>query len=173
MYIGLSEYGNSKAFLANIRENLWRENMQIQAATIQLIASATPGKKIEPLWVARSLVNKLRVHVNHVGNQRPGKTKTWYLQDSLKFLSFIEVTVHPQICCFWCRWVDLANLYNCSLLIFLEHLDKCLQIRMEYNREQFCPPCHFGVKSGRADRIVDEKYTDEWVHCVGTWHLNS
>ena len=38
------------------------------------------------------------------------------MQDSLKLSSFIEITVHPQICCFWCRWVDLADLYSGSLL---------------------------------------------------------
>ena len=33
-------------------------------------------------------------------------------------LSFIEIIVHPQICCFWCHWVDLEDLYNRSSLNF-------------------------------------------------------
>ena len=33
-------------------------------------------------------------------------------------LSFIEITVHPQICCFWCHWVDLEEMYNLSSLNF-------------------------------------------------------
>ena len=70
----------------------------------------------EPLWAARSSANKLQMHVSFQGSQCPGKTKILALQDSLKLSSFIKFTVHPQICCFWCRWVDLTYSYKSSLL---------------------------------------------------------
>ena len=106
----------------------------------------------EPLWAARSLANKLRVHVNHVGSQlgsqRLGNTKTLVLHDSLKLSSFIEITHHPQICCFWCRWVALADLYKCSSLNFPRTIRQmpsnsdCKKVE-----DNICPPCHFGVES--------------------------
>ena len=68
----------------------------------------------KPLWTARALANKLRVHVNHVGSQRPGKTKTWYLQDSLKLSSFLEVTVKFVVS----GVVGRTDFYIYSLLIF-------------------------------------------------------
>ena len=85
-------------------------NMQIQAATLQLIASAISRKRLSHFeWLDLQPMN-----FKECACLTAVLCHDMVLHDSLKLSSFIEITIHPQICCFWCCWVDLTNLYNCS-----------------------------------------------------------
>ena len=103
-------------------------------------------KVFEPLWAASSLANELWVHMNHVESQRPRKTKTWYLQDSLKLSSFIDITIHPQIWCFFlCRWVDLVELYNWTLLNISRIVRKMPSI-LDWKQSRIVYVLHLAIK---------------------------
>ena len=115
VYIGLSETTNKRAFLTKIWDNLWSEKSANPSGH-----NTNHGKcnfrrrNIEHLWAARYSANEVWVHVNHIGSQCPTNTKTWYLQGTFK----LHTNYNPSSIFFWCRWVDLANLYNRSLLNF-------------------------------------------------------
>ena len=120
MCIGLSKIANRRAFLKEIKENLWSEkyanprghNTAHSKWNFKLIFSHFEWLDLRPTNFKECAC--LRTILCH----------DMVLHDSLKFLSFIEITVHPQICCFWGRWVDIANLYNCSLLNFFRTIQQ-------------------------------------------------
>ena len=100
VYIRLLEIANIRAILTEIWENLWSVKHANPTGHNTAHSKCNFMKFFEPLWVARFSANELWVHVNHVRSQRSGKTKMLVLQDSLKLLSFIKITQHPQISCF-------------------------------------------------------------------------